>query len=230
MTIENQVTNRELSKKLEELGVKQESLWYWRWIPKVIEGGQIIQNGFELLRYDHPRSYAKDERISAFTVAELGEMLPEECVYTIHNKLAHVNYMGNVEPKFQSIFVKAQFENIKPLLHNINKIKSHEVFLYSDKLGMAGQVDCVAEYLGIPSIIDFKTSTKRKEEKWIEKYFLQATAYALMWEEQTGETIPQIVILITGEDGSLDSFIKRKSDYVDRLLEVIQLWKEKNNG
>ena len=139
-------------------------------------------------------------------------------------------YMGNVEPKFQSIFVKAHFENIKPLLHNINKIKSQEVFLYSDKLGMAGQVDCVAEYLGIPSIIDFKTSTKRKEEEWIEKYFLQATAYGLMWEEQTGEEIPQIVILITGEDGSLDSFIKRKSDYVDRLLEVIQLWKEKNNG
>lgn len=78
MDIEKQVCSLELAKQLKELGVKQESLWYW-------------ENGYREYAYGH-KNYQKDdgclwrllnfqpavskEYCSAFTVAELGEMLP----------------------------------------------------------------------------------------------------------------------------------------------------------
>lgn len=67
MKLENQVCNLELSKKLKKLGVKQESLFYWT--PEETEGSYLIYRGKE-------KPYFAD--ISAFTVAELGEMLPKQ--------------------------------------------------------------------------------------------------------------------------------------------------------
>ena len=86
---------------------------------------------------------------------------------------------------------------------------------------MAGTADCVAYYGDKLSIIDFKTTSKLKKEEWIKKYFLQTTAYSLMWEELTGKKIDQIVILITGEDGSRESYIRNRDDYVEELEEVV---------
>ena len=96
-------------------------------------------------------------------------------------------------------------------------------------VSLAGRVDCVAEFDGKLSIIDFKGSTKPKREEWIENYFHQATAYALMFEEKTGITIENIVIMIANEDGTNQIFVKKPISYVEGLFESIKTF-YKDNG
>lgn len=113
------------------------------------------------------------------------------------------------------------FKQIKPYLDaNINKIYGIEAPLYSYRLKTAGRTDCIAEWNGIPSIIDFKTSRKLKKEEWIESYFIQATTYSLMAEELTNLTIPQIVIIIAVDNEEPQLFVKNKSQYVNRVNEI----------
>ena len=74
---------------------------------------------------------------------------------------------------------------------------------------------------GIPSIVDFKTSTKERNDDWNESYYIQASAYAEMFEERTGIEINQIVILVVTEDGVVQEFVKTKHDYLPLLVESI---------
>ena len=114
------------------------------------------------------------------------------------------------------------FSQIKPvLMQKVNNIFAQECGLYSDKYKVAGRVDCIGEYNGVPSIIDFKTSTKERNDDWNEAYYIQASAYAEMFEERTGIEINQIVILVVTEDGSVQEFIKTKHDYLPILVETI---------
>ena len=114
------------------------------------------------------------------------------------------------------------FQYMKPvLLEKVDNIKAQEVALWSSLLGLAGRVDCVAEYDGKPSIIDFKSSRREKKEEYIDNYFAQATAYAIMWKELTGEQIDQIVILISCEDGSVQQFIDKPVNHVKTLKGMI---------
>lgn len=124
------------------------------------------------------------------------------------------------------LLAMAHFENIQPLLNNIDNIRGCEISLYSDVLRLAGKTDCIADYNGTLSIIDFKTSNKKKPESHIENYFLQATAYSKMFEERTGQKIEQIVILITCNDSSLQSFVKKPFDYYSLLDERLEKFKE----
>ena len=77
----------------------------------------------------------------------------------------------------------------KETLDNVDNIHAQECGLYSDKYKVAGRVDCIAEYNGKLSIIDFKTSTKERSDEWNENYYIQASAYAEMFEERTGKSI-----------------------------------------
>tara|TARA_E500000081_G_scaffold112957_1_gene115503 strand:+ start:2436 stop:3143 length:708 start_codon:yes stop_codon:yes gene_type:complete len=114
------------------------------------------------------------------------------------------------------------FGQIKPHLQDkVDNIMSQECGLYSDKYMVAGRVDCIGEYNGIPSIIDFKTSTRERNDDWNESYYIQASAYAEMFEERTGIEINQIVILVVTEDGIVQEFIKTKQDYLPLLVEAI---------
>ena len=104
---------------------------------------------------------------------------------------------------------------------NINNIYAQECGLWSDKYKVAGRVDCIAEYNGVISIIDFKTSTKEINDEWNESYYIQASAYAEMFEERTGIEINQIVILVVTEDGVVQEFVKTKDEYLPMLVEAI---------
>jgi ATP-dependent exoDNAse (exonuclease V) beta subunit len=103
-----------------------------------------------------------------------------------------------------------------------------EVFLYSDKLKTAGQVDCIAEYDGVLSIIDFKTSRKPKKEEWIEGYFMQACFYAAAFLERTGIPIKQAVILIAVDGHESQVFKINTFDYLEHFLSVRKKYKEIN--
>ncbi len=106
-------------------------------------------------------------------------------------------------------------------LKNIDNIHFQEVALWSDKYKVAGRVDCIAEYNGKLSVIDFKTSSKPRKEEYNENYYIQASAYAEMHEEQTGTPIDQVVILVVTEDGEVQEFVKQKQTYLPKLEEAI---------
>ena len=114
------------------------------------------------------------------------------------------------------------------LLRKVNNIYSQEAGLYSDKYKVAGRVDCIAEYDGKLSIIDFKTSSKERSDEWNESYYIQASAYAEMFEERTGIAINQVVILVVTEDGVVQEFVKNKTEYLPLLSDAIEEWKVKN--
>ena len=122
------------------------------------------------------------------------------------------------------------FQEMKPLLDSsIDNIHLQEVRLYSDYLQMAGTVDCVAEWKGKLSIIDFKTATKHKNRDYITNYFCQAAAYAIMYEERFQIPVNRIVILISVDNDVPQFFEERRDEYVKRLLEVRQQYREKYN-
>ena len=107
------------------------------------------------------------------------------------------------------------------VLQRINNIHAQECGLYSDKYGVAGRVDCIAEYNRVLSIIDFKTSTSERNDKYNENYYIQTAAYAEMYEERTGIPTDQIIILVVTEDGQVQEFIKSKQEYLPLLEEAI---------
>lgn len=114
----------------------------------------------------------------------------------------------------------AGFNQLKLRLNKIDNIRGQEVQLYSDTLKLAGTVDCVAEYEGVLSVVDFKTSNNNKTKDMIEDYFLQCTAYAIMWHERTGEPIENIAILMTVERGMVPLVFKETIDkYIKPLLQ-----------
>ena len=120
------------------------------------------------------------------------------------------------------------FSQLKSVLCNIDNIYAQEAGLYSDKYKVAGRVDCIAEYNGVPSIIDFKTSTKERKDEWNESYYIQGSAYAEMFGERTGIEISQVVILVVTEDGTVQEFVKEKYDYLDALVETVAEWSKQN--
>ena len=137
------------------------------------------------------------------------------------------NYLNNEELGNQEVLPLAMFTLLKPELDNINNIVMQEGGLYSDRWGIAGRVDCIADYDGKLTVIDFKTSTKEKKEEWIENYFIQCTAYCEMFEERYGRAIDQIAVLIVCEDGGVQTFVKDKKDYIDLLQPAIdEFWAE----
>jgi len=130
-------------------------------------------------------------------------------------------YLKGMTPSERGVLPLGLFKLLKPYIDQIDNIHMLETIMYSPKLTIAGQVDCIAEYNGKLSVIDFKTANKERQESWIDNYFLQTTAYAQMYEETYGKSIDQIVILLASEDGSVQNFIKEKKDYMDPLMKSI---------
>jgi genome maintenance exonuclease 1 len=132
-------------------------------------------------------------------------------------------YLDN-DPKFLTYTTthsKYMFSSMQDTLDRIDNIYTQEATLYSDTLGLAGRTDCIAEFDGIPSIIDFKTSRKEKKEEWITNYFVQGTAYSLMLEEMTGIKIKQVVILMCTYDLQPIIFTVKRSDYYSELKRIM---------
>ena len=116
------------------------------------------------------------------------------------------------------------FSQMIPALDKIDRIRALEKGLYSTRFGIAGRVDCIAEYDKELTVIDFKTSTRKRDER-NETHLVQASFYSLAWEERTGEKVNQIAILTTTEDGELDVYRDDPSNHVDRLEEMIEEYK-----
>jgi len=143
------------------------------------------------------------------------------------------DYLNNKDIDLMSLppVVSSLFTQMKTELDRIDKVHALEVPLWSKTLGLAGRVDCVAEYNGELSIIDFKGSTREKYEEDIQNYFLQGTAYALMWQERTGKKIDKFNIIISNEEGKpCQVFSGNTIDYVEPLYKTIQKYHESALG
>jgi genome maintenance exonuclease 1 len=115
------------------------------------------------------------------------------------------------------------FKIAKPTLNRINNVYALERSLYSLQLGVAGTVDCIAEFDNELSIIDFKTSKKPKPREWIEHYFVQAAAYACMFYEITGIPVKKLVIIMSCENGECVVYEERdKGKYIKLLSKYIR--------
>jgi hypothetical protein len=133
------------------------------------------------------------------------------------------NYLYNRDlPSVQPIS-DFLFKISKQNLNRINNIYALEGSLYSKQLGVAGTVDCIAEYDGELAIIDFKTSKKPKPREWIEHYFVQCMAYGCMLYELTGISVKKLVIIMACENGECVVYEERdKSKYIKLLSEYIR--------
>lgn len=120
----------------------------------------------------------------------------------------------------------AHFQNLKGFLDGkINNIRGVELKMWSDKLKLGGMSDCIAEYDGVLSIIDYKTKRSNVKFEWLHDYFIQATAYSIMFEELTGTPVTQAVILVSSEKNQQEEFIVPTADYIAALHERLLKFK-----
>tara|TARA_B100000925_G_scaffold287491_1_gene266852 strand:+ start:156 stop:830 length:675 start_codon:yes stop_codon:yes gene_type:complete len=130
-------------------------------------------------------------------------------------------YLKNEDTKDYLPHVKQSLQNLRPILdRSIGRIFGLETALFSRHLGLAGRCDCIAEWNGVPSIIDFKTSRRIKKKENISGYFAQASAYAIMFEERTGMAIPNTVIVMDVDDEQPLIFEEHRDNFVDLLLDT----------
>lgn len=136
----------------------------------------------------------------------------------VEQYLKNLDCNSNVLPISEMLFQIAV-----PALKRINNIHALEGSLYSLFLGIAGTVDCIAEYEGELAIIDFKTSKKPKPREWIEGYFVQCCAYACMLHEMTGISVKKFVIIMSCENGELEVYQEYdKQKYIRLLVQYIK--------
>jgi genome maintenance exonuclease 1 len=142
----------------------------------------------------------------------------------VHNMVEdHLNNLDldQIEKHQKKFLARMMFNVLKPELAKINNIRLQEAQMFSSNYTVAGRCDCIAEYDGVLSVIDFKTSRTEKNEDWIENYFIQGSAYAEMYKEHFGEEITQVVILMVTEEGTTQVFVKNKIDYLPQLKEAV---------
>ena len=142
-------------------------------------------------------------------------------VHTLCERYLNNDSLGDIMPDAKEMFV-----SLKPLLNRINNIHYQEVALWSTKLEMAGRVDCIGEFDGKLSVIDFKTSKRIKSIASIEDYFWQTSAYSLMYEELIGVPIDNLVIIMAVEDEQPLLFQQKTEDHIPGLVKAIKFYKE----
>lgn len=126
------------------------------------------------------------------------------------------------KPVQPSIFDQEIFSSIIPHLDKIDNIHALESPLYSHHLQVAGTVDCIAEYEGKLSVIDFKTSAKIKQRDWITGYFLQTSAYAVAFEELTGIPVGYMTIIMGVDNEKPLIFKEKRSTWIGEFKKLRQ--------
>ncbi len=153
----------------------------------------------------------------------------ESCEYGTRLHTNMENYISGKEIVYKDEIDLDHIDNIKHVKDSISDIVVQEKVLYSDELRIAGQVDLIAKYNGINSIIDYKTSRKRKMREWIHNYFDQAFCYSFMGEELLNVRTPQLVIIISVKDSGSDIFIEKTRDCAKHYLETSRnYWKNRD--
>ena len=124
--------------------------------------------------------------------------------------------------KQQNFMAWCMFGEMKSHLdEKINQVVLQEQTMFSPKFKVAGRCDLIGVYKNKLSVVDFKTTTGTKKEEWIDDYFIQCAAYASMYEEHTGESVEDVVIMMVAEDGEVQLFEKKTADYLPKLEKIM---------
>jgi hypothetical protein len=202
----------ELEKK-ETNGIRLYNLPDGQWVPSITS----ITSFYNRQIFVEWRKRIGEEKANAITrkATARGTDFHQVCQDYLENKeLVWDDY----QPMTKFMYIHA-----KPYLDKINNIHAIERTLYSEYLGLAGRVDCIAEYEGELAVIDFKTSDKIKPEEWIENYFVQETFYAAAYYELTGQVVKKLITLMVTPGGEVKVFDKRnKGDYIKLLVRYIK--------
>jgi genome maintenance exonuclease 1 len=151
-----------------------------------------------------------------------GTSVHKMCEEYLNNELNLKEFLPNDRETFNSL---------KGILdEHLDNIYAQEVPLWSSYLGVAGRVDCIAEWDGKLSVIDFKTSRKLKKKEYISNYFQQCAAYAVMWEERTGIPINKIVVVIAVDGEEPQIFEERRDNYINECVETIAQYRREQSG
>jgi CRISPR/Cas system-associated exonuclease Cas4 (RecB family) len=139
--------------------------------------------------------------------------------HSLVEKYLNNEVMDRKKINFADLFLFSQAEVEIDKIDNIHLL---ETTLWSDTLKLAGRVDCIAEFDGRLSVIDFKSASKEKPASDIKEYFMQATAYAIMYQERYGKAIDNIVIIMSSEDGMVNVYQVNPMQYVKELFDTIK--------
>ena len=145
-----------------------------------------------------------------------GTRLHQVCEKYIQNK---EKYLNGETPHIVELF-----KTIEPILERVDNIQGVELALYSDHFGIAGRTDCIAEFDGVLSVIDYKTSNKIKKKEWCEKFFAQGAFYGIAYEELTSIPVPQVVIIIAVENEQPQLFVEKRDDWTHLIWEAKKLY------
>ncbi len=210
--VENHLGDLELEKK-EVDGIRLYKLPNGDWVPS-ITSVTSFHNREVFRKWRQRVGDAEANRITKESTTRGTDYHEAAQAYLENRELDWNNYLPLTEFMFKSS---------QPYLDKIGKIHAIERTLYSEYLGLAGRVDCIAEYDGELAIIDFKTSKKIKPEKWVEQYFVQETAYACMYYELTGIAVEKLITIMVTPEGDVHVYDKRnKSDYIKLLVNYVK--------
>ena len=208
----NYLGELELEKK-EQNGIRLYNLPNGNWVPS-ISSVTSFYNRQIFVKWRERVGLEEANRITKRATAR-GTDFHQVCQDYLENK--ELNW-DDYQP-----LTKFMFYHLKPELDKINNIHAIERTLYSEYLGLAGRVDCIAEYEGELAVIDFKTSEKIKPEEWIENYFVQEMFYAAAYYELTEIPIKKLITLMVTPGGEVKVFDKRnKGDYIKLLVRYIK--------
>ena len=135
------------------------------------------------------------------------------------------DYLSNKEFRNKE-FDLEMWHSIKPELDCIDNIHGLESKLYSDHLEIAGTVDCVGEYKGKLSVIDFKTSSKFKTKEQIKNYFMQTAAYAVAFEERTKVPVSNLLIIMAVAHEGVVIFEEKRDNYINEFIDLRETYRE----
>ena len=141
------------------------------------------------------------------------------------------DYINNDDIDFSKVMPDEHFmfKQIRPELDtNLESVYGCELALYSNYLKVAGRVDCVGIWNGKVSIIDFKTSKKAKKHEYITNYFMQESAYAVMFEERYNIPVSQLVTLIAVEQSEHQIFVEKRDDWIYEFMRLRANWMSKS--
>ena len=206
-----------------------------------IEVGKLVQVNSKGGRYYETPTGAKYPSVTSITKLHNQESIQawkdkvgeEEAGKISRRALARGNKIHSLAEKYllnegdlSDDFSKADFGVMIPYLDKINNIHCLETQLYSDHLKTAGTVDCIGEYEGKLTVIDFKTSAKLKKREWVKDYFMQCSAYAVMYEERTGTPIERLLLIINVEDEGVQLMDGKRDDYIDDFLDLRETFRK----
>ena len=206
-----------------------------------VEIGKLVQVNAKGGRYYETPSGAKYPSVTSVTrlhnqesIQAWKEKVGEEEANKISRRaLARGNTIHSLAEKYllnegdkSDDFTRSDFGQMIPYLDKINNIHCLETQLYSDHLQTAVTVDCIGEYDGKLTVIDFKTSAKLKKREWVKDYFMQCSAYAVMYEERTGTPIERLLLIINVEDEGVQLIDGKRDDYIQDFLDLRETFRK----